>query len=38
MIEYLEADFNGSPIDALNTDYLAVSEEENTDESITSVA
>ena len=38
IIEDLEADFIGAPIDALNTEILAVAEEANHDESITAVA
>ena len=38
MIEDLEADLTGSPIDDLNTDDSAVAEEANPDESITAVA
>ena len=38
MIEDLEANLTGKPIDASNTDNSAVSEEENSDESITELA
>ena len=38
MIEDLEDDLTGSPIDASNTDNAVVDEEANTDESITAVA
>ena len=38
IIDDLEADYNGSPIDALNTGYLAAAEEVNPDESVTAVA
>ena len=38
MIEDLEANLTGKPIDASNTDNSAVSEEENPDESITELA
>ena len=38
MIEYLEADLTGAPIDASNTGYTALAEVENVDESITTVA
>ena len=38
MIEDLEANLTGAPIDASNHDDLAVAEEVNADESITAVA
>ena len=38
MIEYLEADLTGEPIEVLNTEDLEVHEEANTNESITAVA
>ena len=38
MIEGLEADLTGSPIDASNTDDSAMAEVENADEAITAVA
>ena len=38
MIEDLEADLSGAPIDASNPDNLEVTEEENTDESTTVVS
>ena len=38
MIEDLESDLTGAPIDDLNTKDLAVVEEANTNESITTVA
>ena len=38
MVEDLEADLTGAPIDSLNTEYLEVAEETNPDEAITAVA
>ena len=38
MIEYLEADLNGAPIDALNTEYAVVTEQANEYEAINEVA
>ena len=38
MIEDLEANFTGSPIDASNSDNSAMSEEANADEAIKAVA
>ena len=38
MIEYLEADLTGAPIDVSNTDDSEVAEEANADESTTEVA
>ena len=38
MIEGLEDDFTGSPIDASNPDNQAVAEDANADEAITAVA